>query len=438
MTATSDALARTVLLINNEYFDGAAATDAIVEGLVGSTVRIHADADNLRTRAGQAAVVTTFGLIARMGIGIELAIPDVPLIDRVAPLLRSRIRSALVDLGGDLVPGSTIRTTPGRADLTVAFGSTPLGPVDGSIRLVADDYSFALVDGLEGGTRFDGDWPLGAFAGAAAIAAAVLEVALHRIEEVSGIGRGQRPRPSAGPPAELDLRDLFPGLRETASREWKIDLISGGAISNALLFVLLRLPGITVDARVIEGDVVELSNLNRYMLLRARHTGALKTAYLEGSSSSSVSISGVSCMFTQATRDGLRPLAPTVLVGADRVEVRWLVQEEQPEWLCVGATEAAIAETTSHSAGSPCAGCSHPDPLPEGVVIPTISFVSFWAGLMQACELLCHFEGQATSRRVMVWPFALGGSFHSTTAALKSSGRCALSCSASRTVDDAA
>lgn len=438
MTATSDALARTALLINNEYFDGAASIDAIVDGLVGSTIRIKADAENLKTRAGQAAVVTTFALIARMGIGIELAMPDVPVIDRVAPLLRSGIRSALIDLGRDLVPGSMIRMTGGRVDLTVAFGSTPLASADRSIRLIADDFSFALVDGLGGSSRLEGDWPMGAFAGAAAVAAAALEVALHGIEEASGLRRVQRPRPLAGPPAELDLRQLFPGLPKTASGRWSIDLISGGAITNALLFVLLRLPGVTLHARVIEGDVAEPSNLNRYMLLRARHIGSLKTAYLEESSSSSVSITGVPCMFTESTRGDLRPLAPTVLVGADSVEARWLLQEEQPEWLCIGATEAAIAETTSHSQGSPCAGCAHPDPLPEGAVIPTISFVSFWAGLMQACELLCHLEAQTTPRRVMVWPFGLGGSFGSTTAGLKASARCALACAASRTANDAA
>ena len=438
MTATSDALARTTLLINHEYFDGLAETGAIVEGLVGSTIRIYADAENLRTRAGQAAVVTAFGLIARMGIGIELAIPNVPLVDRVAPLLRSKIRTALVDLGRDLVPDATVRTTSGKTDLTVVFGDTQLVSEEAAVRIVADDFSFALTNGSQRGRRLDGDWPLGAFAAAAAAAAAVLEIALCRIEDISGLKRVQRPRAPAGPPAELDLRDLFPELPKSASRKWNIDLISGGAITNALLFILLRLPGLSVDARVIEGDVAELSNVNRYMLLRRRHVGSQKTAYLGESASSSVSISGEPCLFTETTRENLTPLAPAVLVGADRVEARWLVQMEEPEWLCVGATEAAIAETTTHSPGTPCAGCLHPDPLPGDTVIPTISFVSFWAGLLQACELLCHFETVAIPRRVMVWPFALGGPFQSSTVPLKSSRRCALSCKASRTADDAA
>lgn len=438
MTATSDALARTALLINNEYFDGAAATDAIVEGLVGSAICIKADAENLRTRAGQAAVITAFGLVARMGIGVELDMPDVPLIDPAAPLRRPGIRSALIDLGRDLVPDTTIGTTSGKTDLTVVFGDTPLVSDEGAIRLVADDFSFALTNGWQRGRRLDRDWPLGAFAGAAAVAAAVLEVALFRIEDATVLKRVQRPRPSAGPPAELDLRELFPDLPKSAPRIGKIDLISGGAISNALLFILLRLPGVSVDARVIEGDVAELSNVNRYMLLRASHVGSQKTSYLQQSSSSSVSITGVPSWFTETTREDLRPLAPAVLVGADRVEARWLVQREEPEWLCVGATEAAIAETTTHLPGSPCAGCLHPDPLPEGAVIPTISFVSFWAGLLQACELLCRFEAGSTPRRVMVWPFALGGSFHSSAAGLSAAGRCALSCDASRTAGDAA
>ena len=71
-------------------------------------------------------------------------------------------------------------------------------------------------------------------------------------------------------------------------------------------------------------------------------------------------------------------------------------------------------------------------------MIPTISFVSFWAGLLQACELLCYFEARSIPRRVMVWPFALGGSFHSSTVELTAPRSCPLSCDASRAADDAA
>lgn len=105
MTRHVDALARTALLLNQEYFDGAASEPAIADGLLATTVRLCADRANLECRAGQTALVTTFGLIARMGIGVELAVADVEVIDREAPLLKPTLREALIDLGHDCVPG---------------------------------------------------------------------------------------------------------------------------------------------------------------------------------------------------------------------------------------------------------------------------------------------------------------------------------------------
>ena len=42
-----------------------------------------------------------------------------------------------------------------------------------------------------------------------------------------------------------------------------MDLISGGAITNAALYALLRIPEITAAIRVIEPETLDLPNLNR-------------------------------------------------------------------------------------------------------------------------------------------------------------------------------
>ena len=74
------ALARTTGLINEQFFDGNVDERAIVDGLMATTVRLIADERNMSCSAGQAALVTAFQLIARMGIGIELIVPEVELI----------------------------------------------------------------------------------------------------------------------------------------------------------------------------------------------------------------------------------------------------------------------------------------------------------------------------------------------------------------------
>ena len=122
------------------------------------------------------------------------------------------------------------------------------------------------------------------------------------------------------------------------------------------------------------------------------------------------------------------PLAERVVVGVDNSKARWLVQEQWPPHLYVGATSNHEAVLTTHHPGEPCAGCAHPDPLPEGEMVPTISFVSFWAGLLQACALLAEVEERSPARRVTVYPFALGQAAWHTAVDLPVGRRCAIHC----------
>ena len=58
MRTHHDALARTTLLLNEEWFAGEADERAIADALLASTVRIVGDADSLSCRAGQTALIT--------------------------------------------------------------------------------------------------------------------------------------------------------------------------------------------------------------------------------------------------------------------------------------------------------------------------------------------------------------------------------------------
>jgi hypothetical protein len=58
------------------------------------------------------------------------------------------------------------------------------------------------------------------------------------------------------------------------------DVISGGAITNGLLYALSRIPKVRGRARVIEPDITDPTNLNRYMLLLSDHVGHSKAEQL--------------------------------------------------------------------------------------------------------------------------------------------------------------
>ncbi len=99
--------------------------------------------------------------------------------------------------------------------------------------------------------------------------------------------------------------------------------------------------------------------------------------------------------YTESTNEYLQPLAPRVIVGTDDIPARWAVQRSRPEWLGVGATSHFFTVTSSHTTGQACAGCLHAEDDPGGGLIPTVSFVSYWAGLLLAIRLLRHSLGHA-------------------------------------------
>jgi hypothetical protein len=421
-----DALARTMLLLNQELFSGEADERLIADALLETTVRFEADEGSLSSRAGQTALVTAFNLTARLGIGIELVAPNIPVIDLVAPLRLPGLVDALLELGDDLVPGARVRITPGEADETFAFGETG-ADAEAPVRVSASDFTADLLRAPEAESH--GDLPLGGFAGGAALAAIALEVALPRMERATRL-TARRPRPSPGPPVRIDLQELFPEFADGLMLDvGDLDAISGGAITHALLFCLLRMPGLRAHVRVVEEQHADVSNVNRYALLRGSDDGRLKTEQLETVATTDLGIVGVPTLFTKETRGTILPFADRVVVGVDDVEARWWVQEENPAWLAVGATGNHLAQLTTHVPEGPCAGCAHPVPLPPQT-IPTISFVSFWAGLLQACALVCGTR--PTSSNGVIYPFAFGGTSATGRFALAPRATCPIGCLASR------
>jgi molybdopterin/thiamine biosynthesis adenylyltransferase len=434
VTSREEALSRTTRLINQHYFDGEADESAIAVGLGATTVRLLGNADNLSSRSGQAAFVTAFQLITRMGIGIELQAPEAALVAEVVPLRHSTLRAALLDLGSDLVPDTVVREQPGEAQVTFAFGDTSCA--NGSpIFVTASDLGCLLTREETERARLVCDFPLGGLAAAAAAAAIALTEALPQIEQATGMKRASRRHPSPGPPVRIELAKLFPTLRPCAAYLGRVDAISAGAVTNALVAVLSWLPEVSAALRAIDDDGVEIHNLNRCLQFRAGDNRKSKVDALRGSSSGLIEIDGIKARLTPESLAGIAPLADRVVAGVDNSKARWFVQEQWPPHLYIGATSNQEAVLTTHHPGEPCAGCAHPDPLPEGEMVPTISFVSFWAGLLQACALLVEAERPQPAQRVTMYPFALGQSNWGRAAELPTAGRCAIHCPVSDEID---
>jgi hypothetical protein len=429
--ATHEGLSRTSRLINEQFFGGRADEQRISAALPQLTISIVADSRNAEAVAAQTLTVTLATLIARMGIGVQLDCPDAVLASAQPPLTGSRVCSALVELGADLIPGVSITAKRGGASvMTFAIGDSTCAQPD-ALRLTGGDWDLAIEPAAAGGHPWEAELPFGALACAAAAAAEGLRAALPKLAELVGkeLVAGAH-RLETGRAIRLDLRRFFPG--EIARDIGAVDAISGGAITSAVVYVLLRVPGLDGAIRVIEAEALDLSNVNRYMLSRASLSGVGKTRMLESYSSRRFRITGVARRYDADAASTIGALAPRVVVGVDHIPSRWLVQARAPGWVGVGATQSLDALASAHRPGEPCTGCLHQREPDADELVPTISFVSLWSGLMLALELLTETaSAKPDAQALFCWPFGYDGPYLMRLPVAAQQG-CPVGCEASR------
>lgn len=213
-----------------------------------------------------------------------------------------------------------------------------------------------------------------------------------------------------------------------------IDFVSAGAITNAAVFTLTRVPGFESFTRVFDDDIVQLSNLNRYPLFTLNDLGAVKVKALQSASLFDSAVEAVPLRLDHSTIDFAMPLAPQVVVGVDDIPSRWLIQRHTANWLCVAGTSHFEAVISEHIAGGPCAGCMHPKDDPGDDPIPTVSFVSLLAGVLQAHRLVSHAAAQAPASPVVAWAFGLDGEHGIHQIGQSPRIDCPIQCEASKTL----
>lgn len=392
---TREALSRTVLLCRHQVLGtNEVSDDEVVEALLATRVAIVADAANLAAPACQTAVSVLTRLVMQYGCSVALVMPEVPALISEPRFQGSELTSLLRRVAEDGLPGPavarTVSTKPG--DVVFVMGDmTWDGDAAHAWRVSGDEWTGSISSPASRAPRWTAVWPIGGLTAAAIASAEPFKAAMRRLAL-------RLPRPVALPEqlaATLNARaTLGRGAAPQRVALAGLDAISGGAIVQAALDVLLRLPAASADTRVFEPDPFEISNANRYLISRLRDEGALKISGLEDASRPpAFKISGTAARFEEATLAELLPLRDHVIVGADNLQARWLAQKHAPGWLGIGATADLMAMVSDHTSATPCAGCAHP--FDDGVrdVIPTISFASYWAGLLLATALVTRATG---------------------------------------------
>jgi hypothetical protein len=359
--------------------------------LLGVRIGLVADSANLRTHSAQTAFVTAAILFARAGATVFLCAPNVILSGPQPPLRRARMIDALVEIDGQIIPKKSFITTrqAEALELAITLGDSKYeGAADLRLSINANDWSAWLSD-VKVATRWRGRrWPLGGLASAALASTEGYKVAMRKLRN----WRRNDIFDEFFAPTRSAYIQLAPNSTPTITSLGNLDFISGGAITHATLFALGRVLGCRGNVRVIDREEYDLSNANRYMLLRLDRRYLSKAVDLMSQDIGQLNVTGVVSRYEPLTRAEIGPLASAVLVGVDHIPTRWLAQDAEPDWLGIGATSHYYTMFTAHQRHLPCAKCGHPYDDPGTELIPTAGFVSFWAGLFLAARYLRHLS----------------------------------------------
>lgn len=413
-----ESLDRTLRLMRDDLVDGITDAELITE-LTSTEIVLAGDKHNLSSHAAQCAYITAALLMARSGHRVYIAAPNVRLRRPQSPLKGNRLINALRSVSADLLPDVAFAFgAPSRpAALCVCFGNSPQRyDATRVIRVNASAWDAELTVAAAGKPWVEEDWPCGALAAGGMAAVEAFKATMHRVRSFARA----KDQFDALFAFSNDARiELAPANTPHISALGIFDFISGGAITNGTLFTFARLPQVTGQARVIEPECSDLSNLNRYMLL-------LRSATLlpKGPTLASLMPPGLILEAVQARYEGTRMpllgnLAPAVLVGADDIPTRWKAQAENPAWLGIGATSHWNTMASYHVANLACAQCLHPRDEHAAAPLPTVAFVSFFVGLMLACYFLRMKAGERlppTAQYVYLTPFRVEGIWHSPVA----------------------
>jgi hypothetical protein len=383
LTALAE-LNRTILLCRDHVIDEL-SDEEICQCFQSRKVLCVSDRRNLASHSGQTALFTLVSLLSRMGMQIELAIPDVAMLFTQPPMSGSSVRHALVSSSESLISGATVRCDSTFApEIVFVLGDTKMDHTNVPCwRLSGNDWWGALaMEGMAKVAAWTSEWPVGSMISAALAANEAFKFVMRRLPL-----RGQADRVFFEESRSCNWDFGAVHVPEEGVDLGMVDLISAGAICQAALYALIRFPNVRMSGRIFDDDLTGASNLNRNMLSLVADIGLTKVQVVAQCCSAKLRLEPIAVRFTgDSCRIGR--LARRVLVGVDDIPSRWEVQRHAPGWVAVSGTSHFSISSSAHSRDEPCCGCLHPVDDPVGAnQIPTISFVSFWAGLAMAVRL---------------------------------------------------
>ncbi len=430
MTALEE-LTRTILLCR-DYVADDLSDEHICSGFQSVKVLCVSDLRNLSSHSGQTALITLVSLLGRMGIPVWLHIPEIAMVLPQPPLSGSYVRAALIASSEILVAGATVRADSNlNPDLTFVLGDTKIDSGHGSWRLGGSDWYGALA--MEHSAKVQAwtvEWPVGAMVSAALAANEAFKFVVRQMPL-----RNRADQVFFEPSRFSDWNFGLVPIPTEEIRLGEVDVVSAGAICQAALYALLRLPKVQMWGRIFDDDLTGASNLNRNMLTTVTDIGSKKVQLVAERCGPKLRLEPIPNRFAGMASE-LGKLAPRVIVGVDDIPSRWQAQRDASGWLAVSGTSHFSISSSDHRPCEPCSGCLHPVDDPGAAnPIPTVSFVSFWAGLAMSVRLLREALGSAyASNRQHLWltPLRMDLPYAAMWMPIAARQDCPVTCSASR------
>lgn len=394
-----DFYSRTILFIKT-LVDSKTEDSQILDRLLSRRVSVTGAKEVLVTRNGQFMAAMTVNLLARWCPNLTLLMPEtVPVMVRIPLLEQGNLGEALVNLARAINPYASVSLNPASASnyhASIAVGRG-IRAVPATVTVNCDGW-ISFVDTNENSFDWasDNTNPIGAYISACLGAAEVFKTLFCHLSKKGG--------PLNIPTGSLVFSTLDYGFRKgpfvnrrlpTSIELGSLAVISMGALNSAVLYALCSLPGVSGDLLVIEPQRFDLSNLNRYVILTSGPAiaGTLKVDLATEIAFPYFAPVRITPLDYQRYPERKASQIELAVVGVDNNKSRWDVQMDHPQNLICGGTERGQVTVSCHHAvqGEACVGCiySSEDPVgSEGQPIPTISFISAFAGFLMAAEVL--------------------------------------------------
>ena len=266
-------LDRTILLCR-DYLSDIVSNGQICQSFQSVRVLCVADKLNLSSHSGQTCLTTTVALLSRMGMQVSLAIPEVSISRRQPPFQGTGLRDSLLASSDKLISGATVQQDESRhkPDLVFVLGDSGIeNSSSPTWRLSGQEWCGRITQEATHSSAWTSEWPIGAMVSSALAAGEAFKYVMRRLplrnhEDYIFL------EPS--PACNWDFGSI--GIREREIDLGDVDIISAGAITQATLYALLRVPALRMRGRIFDDDMTATTNLNRNMLSVVSDVGSGK------------------------------------------------------------------------------------------------------------------------------------------------------------------